>query len=53
MCREMSKGQLMGTFKLSETSHLPFVFLNRWQQASTGTNDNKERKLLSPKFAQC
>lgn len=54
MCREMSHRQLMGTFKLSETSPLLFVFLSRWQQASTGAKGNTERKLMMfPKFAKC
>lgn len=52
MCREMSHRQLMGTFKLSETSPLPFIFVNRQQQASTGAKGNTERKLMMfPKFA--
>lgn len=41
MCMEMSRRQLMGTFKLSETSPLPFVFL---EQMATGFDRGERRR---------
>lgn len=37
---EMSRRQLMGTFKLSETSPLPFVFL---EQMATGSDRGRRQ----------
>lgn len=42
MCAEMSRRQLMGTFKLSESSPLPFVFSSKWRQTTTGAKDGEK-----------